>query len=127
MTMIEHPVILPPIIMDDYEEFTKLAKNASLITYDLNYFRSPFLDEKPRVKRVTLWAIGVPVNGLPMTMKFSMDYTEVMDRSRTWSEQTNEIEKTLLRLITEIEDDVPVIKGRIELDTPGFSSLVMRP
>ncbi len=127
MTMIECPIMIPPIMVDDYEEFKKLARNASLITYDLDYLQNPFLDETPRARRVTFWALGIPINGLPITVKFSMDYTEVMDKSRNWLDQADEIEKALLKLVNEIEDNVPMIKGRIELDAPDFSSLVIRP
>ena len=126
MTMSERPILLPPVEVDDFEEFKRFAKDASMITYEPDYLRSPFLDDPPRLKRVTFYAVGILINGLPITMKCVLDYTDLIDRSQSWYDQADDVERALVNLIAEVRADAPFIRGRVDYETPELSGLVNR-
>gem|GEM_PF-5348002 len=122
----ETRVYIPPVVLDDLDEFRKLARNAAMVTYCPEYFRGPFLDDQERLRRVTLVAIGVPVRGMPLTFKYVLDYNDLYDPSRGWEEQTVEIDMMLSHLIDGLDPDVPIMRGTIETIAPMGAVLSAR-
>ncbi|MHA1937374.1 MAG: hypothetical protein ACW97O_04110, partial [Candidatus Thorarchaeota archaeon] len=60
----ENPNIVPPVVLETYEDFETFASTAALVMYSPEYFHSPFLDDQKRLRRMTLTALGVKMNGV---------------------------------------------------------------
>ena len=75
---------IQPVILENYDDFRKYAMQAAVVTYRPEYYRGPFMDDRKRIKRVTLAAIGVRLRDLPLSFKLVIDYTDLCDISKPW-------------------------------------------
>ncbi|NWF96352.1 MAG: hypothetical protein HXY34_09440 [Candidatus Thorarchaeota archaeon] len=110
----EAPVYMPPIVLDKYEEFRELARDAALLLYSPEFFRSPFLDDQRRIRRVTLTAVGVNVRGVPLTFKYTLDYNELRDRSGTWDQQTADVDRVISGILDTLASECNMVSGSLE-------------
>ena len=127
MTNSNESMLLPPVVLDNYDDFRKYAKESALVTYEPEYFNSPFLDDKPMLRRVTFYAIGVKVRDLPLTFKYVLDYTEIHNKAKTWNTQTEELDKMMTKLLTVLRSQGTLVQGTIESERALGEALVMRP
>ncbi|UCE10848.1 MAG: hypothetical protein JSW61_02665 [Candidatus Thorarchaeota archaeon] len=123
----EEPVLVPPIELYDYDEFRELARRAAILTYYPDYFVSPFMDEQKKMKRLTLHAVGVIVNGLPMTFRFVVNGDDLLDTSKTWADQTDEVDRFLSGVVEELEREGMLVRGTPESGPSLGEGLLMRP
>jgi hypothetical protein len=123
----EKPVVVPPIELHDYDEFRKLARRAAVLTYHPDYFVSPFMDERKRMKRVTLHAVGVMVNNLPMTFRFVVNGDDLLDSAKSWTDQTDEVDSFLTGVVNDLESEGMLVRGTPESGPSLGEGLVMRP
>lgn len=123
----ENPASVPPVVLDDYSDFEMFAKGAALVVYSPEYFHSPFLDDKRRLRRVTLTALGVRVNGIALTFKHVLDYNDLCDSSKDWNEQTEEIDHHITQIMARLGSEGNLIRGSVEMEPALGEALVMRP
>ena len=122
----DRPVFIPPVVLERYEDFKEYARSAALVTYDSDYFVSPFLDDRKRLRRVTLYAIGVRVKGVPLTFKYAIDIDCLQDKDKSWNEQADEIDKLISGIVASLGQEVELIRGKIESETALGEALAMR-
>ena len=120
------PVFIPPVVLERYEDFKEYARSAALVTYDPDYFVSPFLDDRKRLRRVTLYAIGVRVKGVPLTFKYAIDLDSLQDKDKSWNEQADEIDKLISGIVASLGEEVELIRGKIESESSLGEALAMR-
>lgn len=122
----DNSLFIPPVTLFKYEEFRQFAKDAALVVCTPEYFRSPFLDDDKRLKRVTLTAIGVNVKGLPLSFKYVLDYDDFHDPSRTWDEESADVTRLMSELVDEIGVTSTLVHGRVETEA-SWGELLTRP
>ncbi|TFG07579.1 hypothetical protein EU538_08590 [Candidatus Thorarchaeota archaeon] len=120
-------IYVPPVVVEDYDEFIDAANRAAVVLYDPEYFQSPFLDDQKRIRRVTLTAIGVEVKGLPLTFKHILDYQDLLDPSKSWEEVVSDIDSYLREGIQTLDKSVRIMRGSLETHTPLGKALSMHP
>ncbi|MFX0107591.1 MAG: hypothetical protein ACFE7R_04845 [Candidatus Hodarchaeota archaeon] len=123
----ETPVFAPPVVLDNYEDFESFAKRAAVIVYTPEYFQSPFLEDQKKLRRVTLAALGVRVNGVALTFKHVLDYRELIDRTKDWDEQTSEVDKLISQAIQDLSSLGTLVRGTLETEPALGELLAMRP
>ena len=111
----ENQVIIPPVLLEDYEDFFRYAKNAILVTYDVEYFNGPFLDDQKKFRRLTLHALGVRLENVPFTFKFVLDYNSTEFRSSKWEQRTSDLDALVRNILDELSNTVRLVKGTLEL------------
>lgn len=87
----EQTVFIPPVQLDSLAEFKDVAAEAAVIVYNPEYSRGPFTDDDERMRRLTLSAVGVLRNGIPLTFRYVLD--DVQDLERIASEILHDLEK----------------------------------
>ncbi|MGV9103123.1 MAG: hypothetical protein ACOC38_04895 [Promethearchaeia archaeon] len=115
----KQPRFMAPILLESYEEFKKFADKATVVTYNTEYFDSPFLDNSKRLRRLILHAVGVEMDGLPLTFKYVFEYGDLLSGSTAWDEQTNEADSYMRSMLEHLQTEYNLIKGTIE--TPQHS------
>lgn len=121
LTVAERPVMVPPVVLESYDEFRNIAKSAAVITYHPEYLISPFLDDKKRLRKVTLHAIGVMMNGIPMTFKLTLNYDELPE------DLVNDVDLVMSSILSDIQHNGPIIRGFPDLGTGLREASVVRP
>ena len=111
----ENKVIIPPVLLEDYEDFLDYAKNAILVTYDVEYFNGPFLDDQKKFRRLTLHALGVRLENVPFTFKFVLDYNSTEFQSSEWAQRTTDLDVLVRNILDELSKTVCLVKGTLEL------------
>ena len=111
----ENKVIIPPVLLEDYEDFLDYAKNAILVTYDVEYFNGPFLDDQKKFRRLTLHALGVRLENVPFTFKFVLDYNSTEFQSSEWAQRTTDLDVLVRNILDELSKTVRLVKGTLEL------------
>ena len=110
----EQNVSIPPIILDSYSDFKEVVAEAAVVVYSPDYYQGPFTDEPKRLCRLTLTAIGVRRNNLPLTFKYIID--DVRDIDRVASE-----------ILRELEHLGNLVRGSVESSQPMGELLAIWP
>ena len=110
----EQPVFLPPVQLDNYDDFRGILGEAALVVYSPEYFQGPFLDGPKHMRRLTLSAVGVVRNGLPLTFRYVL-------------ENVSDLDKIASEIIEELESSVNAVRGVIEITRPMGELLTVRP
>jgi len=87
----EQTVFIPPVQLDSLTDFKEVADEAAVIVYSPEHFQGPFTDDNKKIRRITLSAVGVLRNGLPLTFRYVLD--DVRDLDRIASEILLDLEK----------------------------------
>jgi hypothetical protein len=87
----EQTVFIPPVLLDSLADFKEVANEAAVIVYNPEYFRGPFTDDEKKIRRLTLSAVGVLRNGIPLTFRYVLD--DVRDLERVASEILQDLGK----------------------------------
>ena len=106
----EQNVSIPPVRLDSYSDFRKIATEAAVVVYSPQYYQGPFTDEPKRLCRLTLAAVGVRRNSIPLTFKYVID--DVRDIDRIASE-----------ILKELENLGNLVRGSVE-STPPMGELL---
>ncbi len=101
----EQTVFIPPVQLDSLADFKEVADEAAVIVYSPEYFHGPFTDDHKMIRRVTLSAVGVLRNGLPLTFRYVLD--DVRDLDRIASE-----------ILVDLEKRGTVVRGLIDESRP---------
>ena len=101
----EQNVFIPPVRLDSYVDFKNIASEAAVVVYSPQYYQGPFTDEPKRLSRLTLTAVGVRRNSVPLTFKYIID--DVRDIDRVASE-----------ILTELENLGNLVRGSVETSRP---------
>ncbi len=110
----EKPVIIPPVVLEEYEDFKNFAKDAVLVTYDVEFFNGPFLDDKKKLRRLTLHAVGVEIENVPLTMKYVLDYNSIEIRGLNWNQKTSELDSLVRTILEDLDGKVRLVRGTVE-------------
>ncbi len=110
----EQTVFIPPVQLDSYPEFRNITSEAALVVYSPEYFQGPFLDGPKQMRRLTLSAVGVVRNGLPLTFRYILQDVKDLDRIAT-------------EIIEELESSVNAVQGTIEVNRSIGELLTARP
>ncbi len=73
------PMFMTPILLHSYEDFQKFAQNATAVLYCPEYCSSPFIDDKKKIRTVTLYAVGVMMSKVLLTFKYVLDPQDTCD------------------------------------------------
>lgn len=101
----EQTVFIPPVQLDSLADFKEVADEAAVIVYSPEYFQGPFTDDHKMIRRITLSAVGVLRNGLPLTFRYVLD--DVRDLDRIASE-----------ILVDLEKRGTVVRGLIDESRP---------
>ena len=101
----EQNVFIPPVQLNSLTEFMDIAKEAAVLVYSPEFYQGPFMDDNKKLRRLTLTAIGVRRNGLPLTFRYVLD--DVRDIDRAASE-----------ILTDLKVYGNVVQGLVEKSTP---------
>ena len=101
----EQNVSIPPVRLDSFVDFKNLASEAAVVVYSPQYYQGPFTDEPKQLCRLTLTAIGVRRNNVPLTFKYVID--DVRDIDRIASE-----------ILLELENQGNLVRGSVENSQP---------
>jgi len=101
----EQNVSIPPVRLDSFADFKNIANEAAVVVYSPQYYQGPFTDEPKRLCRLTLTALGVRRNNVPITFKYVID--DVRDIDRVASE-----------MIMELENLGNLVRGTVESAQP---------
>ena len=123
----ETSAFIQPVMLDNYEDFRNFAAQAAIVTYMPDYFRGPFLDDRKRIRRVTLAAIGVKLKDIPLSFKFVIEYDDLWDSSSPWEEQASVVDLRIKELITRLESECTLVRGRIDTLPAMGKALTARP
>jgi hypothetical protein len=107
-------VFIPPVQLDSYSDFRSIINEAALVVYCPEYFQGPFMDEPKQLRRLTLSAVGVLRNGLPLTFRYVLEDVRDLDRVAT-------------EIIEELEYSSNAVRGTIENSRPMGELLAARP
>jgi hypothetical protein len=123
----ENPVIVPPVVLETFEDFETFASNAALVMYSPEYFHSPFLDDQKRLRRMTLTALGVKMNGVALTFKYVLTHDELCDASGTWEEQTAQANQAMDDIMSKLGSQGNLVRGSLDMEPTFGEALVLRP
>jgi hypothetical protein len=76
----EQNVYIPPVELSSFSDFMNVANEAAVIVYSPEFFQGPFMDDHKKLRRLTLSAVGVRRNGLPLTFRYVLDDVRDIDR-----------------------------------------------
>ena len=110
----EQTVFIPPVQLDSYSDFKGIINEAALVVYSPEYFQGPFMDGPKHIRRLTLSAVGVVRNGLPLTFRYVLEDVRDLDRVAT-------------EIIEELEYSVNAVRGTIETTRSIGELLAARP
>ena len=110
----EPTVYIPPVQLDSYSAFKDIIDEAALVVYSPEYFLGPFMDGPKQIRRLTLSAVGVIRNGLPLTFRYVLEDIRDLDRIAT-------------EIIEDLECRVNAVRGTIENSRPFGELLTARP
>lgn len=119
----ESTALLPPVMLDDYEEFKGFAKDAAVVVYSPEFFASPFLDDPKRLRRLTLTALGVQVKGTTITFKYVFDYNDLDG----YEEDHNTGDELLSEIIRRLDFGGTLVRGSVDMSLSLGEALAMRP
>ncbi len=97
----EQNVSIPPVRLDSFADFKNMASEAAVVVYSPQYYQGPFTDEPKQLCRLTLTAVGVRRNNVPLTFKYVID--DVRDIDRVASE-----------ILLELENQGNLVRGSVE-------------
>ncbi|MFW9967469.1 MAG: hypothetical protein ACFFEA_09980 [Candidatus Thorarchaeota archaeon] len=123
----ENPAIVPPVLLETYEDFVTFASNAALVMYHPEYFHSPFLDDQKRLRRMTLTALGVKMNGVALTFKYVLTHDDLCDPSGTWEEQTAQANQAMEEIMSKLGAQGNLVRGSLDIEPTFGEALVLRP
>ncbi|MHA1952055.1 MAG: hypothetical protein ACW99G_23900 [Candidatus Thorarchaeota archaeon] len=101
----EQTVFIPPVQLESLADFKEVAGEAAVIVYNPEYFRGPFTDDDKRIRRLTLSAVGVLRNGVPLTFRYILD-------------DVSDLEKTASEILQDLEHLGNVVRGSVEATRP---------
>jgi hypothetical protein len=110
----EQNVSIPPVRLDSFADFKNMASEAGVVVYSPQYYQGPFTDEPKRLCRLTLTAVGVRRNNVPITFKYVID--DVRDIDRVASE-----------ILTELDNLGNLVRGSVETSQPLGEALATWP
>jgi hypothetical protein len=110
----KQPVFIPPVLLDSYSDFRNIINEAAMVVYSPEYFQGPFMDGPKQMRRLTLSAVGVVRNGLPLTFRYVL-------------EDVRDLDKVANEIIEELEFSANAVKGMIEHTRPIGELLAARP
>jgi hypothetical protein len=101
----ERTAYIPPVQLEDLNDFKEVASEAAVIVYNPEYYQGPFMDDEPRIRRLTLSAVGVLRNGIPLTFRFMID-------------DVRDLERVATEILQDLEHIGNVVRGSIESTRP---------
>jgi hypothetical protein len=101
----EQTAYIPPVLLENLGDFKDVADEAAVIVYNPEYYRGPFIDDEPRMRRLTLSAIGVLRNGIPLTFRYIID-------------DVRDLEKIAAEILKDLEHRGNVVRGSVEASRP---------
>ena len=101
----EQNVSIPPVRLDSYADFRDVANEAAVVVYSPQYYQGPFTDEPKRLCRLTLTAVGVRRNNVPLTFKYIFD-------------DVRDIDRVAAEILKELENLGNLVRGSVESSQP---------
>ena len=116
----------PPITLDDLSDFRNVARDAAVVTYRPEYFNGPFMDDGGRLRRITLYAAGVVVNGVVLSFKHVIEFDppcgSVIDRDAGVTDRESLLDEIVRSLGLQAEP----LRGGIE-EGPASGAILSAP
>lgn len=120
------PVYVPPVQLESFTEFKKVARDAAVVVFSPEYLSSPFLDDDRRLRRLTVAAIGVDRRNIPLTFKFTVDHEQALQR-HSGLDPSSAVSRMAAEIREELEYYGNVVQGSVESERPLGELLEARP
>ncbi len=101
----QQTVFIPPVHLDSLDDFKEVASEAAVIVYNPEFFCGPFTDGEKKIRRLTLSAVGVIRNGVPLTFRFVID-------------DVRDLERVAAEILRELQTLGNVVRGSVESPRP---------
>lgn len=101
----EQTVFIPPVQLESLEDFKDVAREAAVIVFNPEFFRGPFTDDDKKIRRLTLSAVGVLRNGVPLTFRYVLD-------------DVRDLERVAAKILRDLETLGNVVRGSVESSRP---------
>ncbi len=100
--------------LDDWNEFSKYARQAPLLIYEPEFFPTPFLHEE-KIRCVNCYAIGIKFENLPVILKFQKNQKSLQHGKRAVPQNPkNLIDAAMRRFIHKITTSFNAVKGKLD-------------
>lgn len=120
------PVYVPPVRLESFTEFMRIARDAAVVVFSPEYVQSPFLDDERRLRRLTVAAVGVKRKDVPLTFKYVVDHEQAVE---TYHEL--DPSSALARMVSEIRQELEyygnVVNGSVDSEATLGELLEARP
>lgn len=120
------PVYIPPVYMESFSEFKEVARQAAVVVFSPEYLQGPFMNDETRLRRLTLAAVGVKRNEIPLTFKFVVNHECALQIYRE-ADPSTAVAKMASDIMQELEHHGNVIQGSIDSEIPPWELLEVRP
>jgi len=115
MRQVENLAVYIPIVsLKDETKFFEIARDAKLVVYDTETLVKG--DDPPKIKKITIYAIGIEKYGLPMTISYRLSITDIINSNldKDYNTLIELIDDKIKKLILKIKTKFNGIEGRIE-------------
>lgn len=106
---------IQPIAIHDYQQFRLYAKRAKLVTFETQYYNTPFaesfIEPAQRLKALRIWAFGVSIDHLPFILTHTIQFPWIPYDAGEWETRVMKTGQQLATLIEELETDLQAIQG----------------
>ena len=119
-------VFIPPVQLESFTEFMRVARDAAVVVFSPEYLQSPFLDDERRLRRLTVTAVGVKRKDVPLTFKYTVDHERAVE-AHQGMDPSSALSKMVLEIRQELEYYGNVVNGNIDSETTLGELLEARP
>ena len=109
-------VYIPPIYLEDYAQFREIAKEAAVVVCDPQYLLSPFADDKKRLRRLIVTALGVRRKDVPLTFRYTVDHERALLRYKHM-EPSDALNRMVSEVMHDLEYNGNLVRGSVPLES----------
>ncbi len=109
-------IYIEPLVINDYQKFRFYAKRAELVTFETQYYNTPFketniIEPAQYLKALKIWAFGVYIDQQPYTLTHTIHFPWIPHLAEDWETWIKITSKRLTILTEELETDLQAIQG----------------
>ena len=104
-------VYIPPVKLENYDDFVNYVPQAKIVTFDVAPFESPTGGD-PKIKSVTLYAVGVPVHEVPITFIYQRSWEDLQHDASDWGDVVEMTHQNLMNFVVTFKNEFNALPGR---------------
>ena len=122
-------IFIEPIPINDYQQFRFYAKRAKLVTFETQYYETPFkepsiIEPVQYLKALKIWAFGVCIDHRHHTLTHTIQLSWLPPRTENWKERTRTTNRRLATLTEDLETDLQAVQSTPS--SPSTRELLMK-